>query len=148
MDWLFVCLFCIIIINPLLQSVCNGICFERFSRLLKHISWNYAKNYFEIQYTNPKLLTQFPKLPIFKSKSSSQNNSIWLKNQTLLSDMTHMLFESESETKENLHILTYIHNHDNDNRWNKWKWHKSIFKQKPARISFVKQSIINITQLS
>ncbi len=42
----------------------------------------------------------------------------------------------------------YIHNHGNDDRGNKWRWHTSIFKQKPTRISCVKQSKINITHLS
>ncbi len=30
---------------------------------------------------------------------------------------------------------TYVHNHSNDDRENKWRWHTSIFKQKPTWIS-------------
>ncbi len=42
----------------------------------------------------------------------------------------------------------YVHNHGYDNCGNKWRWHTSIFKQKPTRISCVKRSKINVTQLS
>ncbi len=42
---------------------------------------------------------------------------------------------------------TYIRNHGNDDRGNKWRWHTSIFKQKPTRISCVKRSKINVTPL-
>ncbi len=43
---------------------------------------------------------------------------------------------------------TYIHNHGNDNRVNKRRWHTSIFKQKPTQISCVKQCKINFTHIS
>ncbi len=43
---------------------------------------------------------------------------------------------------------TYAHNHGNEDRRNKWRWHTSIFKQKPTWISCVKQSKINVTHLS
>ncbi len=40
---------------------------------------------------------------------------------------------------------TYVLNHGNEVRRNKWRGHTSIFKQKPTRISCVKQGEINVT---
>ncbi len=95
-----------------------------------------------------KCVKKVMKVPHFKSLKGA------------LSDFcqTMLIFES---TKSNTSIAqqdlapilkspphTYVRYHGNDDRGNKWRWHTSIFKQKPTRISCVKQSKINITHLS
>ncbi len=61
-----------------------------FSRFLKHISWNYASflrtSKHESITSNSIPQTSYIQV---KMKLSTQNNSILLKKQTLLSDMTH-----------------------------------------------------------
>ncbi len=39
---------------------------------------------------------------------------------------------------------TYVHNHGSDDHGHKWRWHASIFKQKPTQISCLKRSKINV----
>ncbi len=71
---------------------------------------------------------------------------------------TMLIFEgTKTNTPVNQHDLapilkslphTYVHNHGNDDCGNKWRWHTSIFKQKPTQISCVKQCKINVNHLS
>ncbi len=78
--------------------------FYSFSRLLKHISWNYASysqnSKHESITSNSILQTSYIQV---KMKLSTQNNSILLKNQTLLSDMTH------KQSKTHTHYNTVLH---------------------------------------
>ncbi len=81
-----------------------GVIYYSFSRLLKHISWNYASF---LQNSKHKSMTSnsIPQTSYIhvKMKLSTQNNSILLKNQTLLSDMTH----KPSKTHTLQHSLTH-----------------------------------------
>ena len=75
-----------------------------FSRLLKHISWNYASY---SQNSKHKSITSHPitQTTYFqvKMKLYTQNHSLLLKNQTLPSDITH----KPSKTHTLQHSLTH-----------------------------------------
>ncbi len=83
--------------------------FYSFSRLLKHISWNYASF---LRNSKHKSITSnsIPQTSYIyvKIKLSTQNNWILLKNQTLPSDMTHK--PSKTHT-----LMRYIQNNTTKN---------------------------------
>ena len=67
-----------------------NLAFYSFSRLLKHISWNYAS--YSQNYKHKSITSHpIPQTSYFqvKMKLYTQNHSLLLKNQTLPSDRTH-----------------------------------------------------------
>ncbi len=74
-----------------------------FSRLPKHISRNYA-SYSQNSKHESITSNSIPQMPYIqvKMKLSAQNNSILLRNQTLLLDVTH-------KQKKHTHFNTVLH---------------------------------------
>ncbi len=91
----------------------------------------------------------------------NKTNSDWLFDMSVhgraLTNESCHLFSRQSEGLATRDYLTpilkslphaYVHNHGNDDRGNKRRWHTSIFNQKPTLVCCVKRSKINVTHQS